>query len=89
MNKTELIQDIAKKTGLKLKDVDAVYKELLETISHTLSKGEKVQLIGFGTFETRKRAARQGRNPQTGKTINIKARTIPAFKPGKALKDRF
>jgi DNA-binding protein HU-beta len=89
MNKTELIQDIAKKTGLKLKDVDAVYKELLETISHTLSKGEKVQLIGFGTFETRKRAARQGRNPQTGKTINIKARTIPAFKPGKALRDRF
>ncbi|GBF12641.1 HU family DNA-binding protein [Tepidibacillus infernus] len=88
MNKTELVQKIAKNTGIKVKDVDAVYKELVEAISESLSKGEKVQLIGFGTFETRKRSARKGRNPQTGKTIQIKERNVPAFKPGKALKER-
>lgn len=88
MNKTELVKNIAKKTGLKVKDVDLVYKELVDVIGGTLAKGEKVQLIGFGTFETRKRSARQGRNPRTGEVMKIKAATVPAFKPGKALKER-
>ena len=87
MNKTELIAAVAEKTALTKaasgKAVDAV----VAAITEELKKGEKVTLIGFGTFETRNRAARTGRNPQTGKEIKIKASKAPAFKAGKALKE--
>ncbi len=87
MNKTELVDAVAKATGLSKKDTEAAVKATFDTITKALVKKDKVQLIGFGTFETRKRAARTGRNPQTGESIKIKAATTPAFKPGKALKD--
>ena len=87
MNKTELVAEIADKTGLSKKDSDAAVKAFVEAVTKTLKKGGKVQLVGFGTFETAKRAARKGRNPQTGKEIKIKASTQPKFKAGKALKD--
>ena len=88
MNKAELIDAIAKDTGLTKKDSEKALKSVVENISNALAKKDKVQLIGFGTFETRKRAARTGRNPQTGAELKIKASTVPAFKPGKALKDK-
>jgi DNA-binding protein HU-beta len=88
VNKTELMKKIAEKTGLKVKDVENVYHEFVESVSSSLASGEKVQLIGFGTFETRKRGARQGRNPQTGKPLHIAEATVPAFKPGKAFRDK-
>ena len=87
MNKTELIDAMAKESGLSKKDSEKALKAFTDSVTAALKKKDKVTLIGFGTFETRKRAARTGRNPQTGKEIKIKASTAPAFKPGKALKD--
>ena len=86
-NKAELVDRVAKKTQLTKKDVSAAVDALFETIQEALQAGEKVQVIGFGNFEVRERAARKGRNPQTGKEIKIKASKVPAFKAGKALKD--
>ena len=86
-NKAELVDRVAKKTQLTKKDVSAAVDALFETIQEALKAGEKVQVIGFGNFEVRHRAARKGRNPQTGKEIKIKASKVPAFKAGKALKD--
>ncbi|MBR1441367.1 MAG: HU family DNA-binding protein [Lachnospiraceae bacterium] len=87
MNKTELVEEIAKKTGLTKKDSEKAVKAFTDAVSAELKKGGKVQLVGFGTFEVAKRAAREGRNPQTGKTMKIAASKAPKFKPGKALKD--
>ena len=86
-NKAELVDRVAKKTQLTKKDVSATVEALFETIQEALKAGEKVQVIGFGNFEVRERAARKGRNPQTGKEIKIKASKVPSFKAGKALKD--
>ena len=86
-NKAELVDRVAKKTQLKKKDVSAVVDALFETIQEALQAGEKVQVIGFGNFEVRERAARKGRNPQSGEEIQIEASKVPAFKAGKALKD--
>ena len=86
-NKQELVTDVATATGLTKKDATAAVDAVFASIKDTLAKGEKVQLIGFGNFEVRSRAARKGRNPQTGEEIEIAASKIPAFKPGKALKD--
>ena len=86
-NKAELIETVASSTGLTKKDATAAVDAVFSTIQETLAKGEKVQLIGFGNFEVRERAARKGRNPQTGQEIQIAASKVPAFKPGKALKD--
>ena len=87
MNKTELVDAIAADTGLSKKDTEAAEKSFIETVTKQLTKGESVQLIGFGTFEVGKRAARTGRNPQTGEEIKIAAAKTPKFKAGKALKD--
>jgi len=87
MNKTDLVNNIAAKSGLTKKDIETVLNGFLGEVTDALSKGEKVQLIGFGTFETRNRSGRVGRNPQTGKTINIPATKIPAFKAGNKLKE--
>ena len=87
MNKTELIDALAKETGVSKKDTGALLDAFIKTVTEELAKKEKVQLVGFGTFETRERAARTGRNPQTGAELKIAATTAPAFKPGKALKD--
>lgn len=86
-NKAELVERVASKTNLTKKDVTAAVEALFETIQDVLSEGEKVQVIGFGTFEVRDRAARKGRNPQTGEEIEISASKVPGFKAGKALKD--
>lgn len=86
MNRTELREAIASETGLSGAQADHALNAVLDTITATLAKGDKVTLPGFGTFETRERSARQGRNPQTGATIDIAASTAPAFKPGSALK---
>lgn len=88
MNKTELVDAIAKDTGLSKKDSEAALKATIETISKELTKGHDVSLIGFGTFSVGKRAARNGINPKTGETIKIAASKSPKFKAGKALKDR-
>ncbi|HET7657602.1 MAG TPA: HU family DNA-binding protein [Bacillales bacterium] len=87
MNRNELVSNIAEKTGLKKKDVETVVNGVIEEISGALEKGEKVQFVGFGTFETRERASRSGRNPQTGETIQIPATVVPAFRPGNKLKE--
>ncbi len=87
MNKTELIAAVAEKTGLKKTESGKAVDAVVAAITEELKKGDKVTLIGFGTFETRNRAARTGRNPQTGKEIKIKASKAPAFKAGKALKE--
>lgn len=87
MNKTDLVNNIAAKSGLSKKDVETVLNGFLGEVTDALAKGEKVQLIGFGTFETRNRSGRVGRNPQTGKTINIPATKVPAFKAGNKLKE--
>ena len=86
-NKAELVDRVAKKTQLTKKDVSATVEALFETIQEALQAGEKVQVIGFGNFEVRERAARKGRNPQSGEEIQIEASKVPAFKAGKALKD--
>lgn len=87
MNKTELVSAIAEKSELSKKDAEKALKAFIETVTAELKKGEKIQLVGFGTFETTKRAARTGKNPQTGKAIKIAACTAPKFKAGKALKE--
>ncbi|OEH84346.1 DNA-binding protein [Desulfuribacillus stibiiarsenatis] len=87
MNKVELVNQMVESTGLKKKDVEAALNSFIETVGDALAKGDKVQLIGFGTFETRERAARSGRNPQTGATITIPAAKVPAFKAGAKLKE--
>lgn len=87
MNKVELIAEIAKNANISQKDAGAALKAFTDTVVKTLKKGGKVQLVGFGTFEVTKRAARQGRNPQTGATMKIKASKAPKFKAGKAFKD--
>ncbi|MEH7531230.1 HU family DNA-binding protein [Priestia megaterium] len=87
MNKTQLIDAVSIKSELTKQDSKKAVDALLETISNTLAKEEKIQLVGFGTFEVRERAARTGRNPQTGEEMNIAASKIPAFKAGKELKE--
>ena len=88
MNKTELISKVAEKSGMTKKDTEKVVNEVFDVISDQLAKEDKVQLIGFGTFEVRERAAREGRNPSTGEVIQIEATKVPAFKAGKALKEK-
>jgi DNA-binding protein HU-beta len=87
LNKTELIGEVAGKAGITKKDAEKVINAFFTTVENGLKSGDKIQLIGFGTFEVRDRQARKGRNPQTGAEIDIPAARVPAFKPGKALKD--
>ena len=87
MNKADLISAVAEKSGVTKKDATAVLAAIIETVETTLKAEDSVQIMGFGTFETRKGAARKGRNPQTGEEIEIPASVTPAFKPGKQLKD--
>ena len=87
MNKAELIAAIAAKTGETKKGAEAVVNAFVSTVTDALAKGDKVQLVGFGSFEVRKRAARKGRNPRTKEEIKIPASKAPVFKAGKALKD--
>ncbi|WCN37833.1 HU family DNA-binding protein [Aneurinibacillus uraniidurans] len=87
MNKTQLVEKVAEVTDMTKKEASVVLEAVLDTIAGALKEGEKVQLIGFGNFESRERAARKGRNPQTGEEIEIAASKVPAFSPGKALKD--
>jgi DNA-binding protein HU-beta len=88
VNKAELITSMAEKSKLTKKDAELALKALIESVEESLEKGEKVQLVGFGTFETRARAAREGRNPRTKEVINIPATTVPVFKAGKEFKDK-
>ncbi len=88
MNKTELVAAISEKTELSKKDSESALKAFVDVVSEQLQNGEKVQLVGFGTFEVSKRDAREGRNPLTGKKMNIPACSVPKFKAGKALKDQ-
>ena len=87
MNKAELINAAAEKAGLSKKDTEAAVNATIEAIADCLASGDKVQLVGFGAFEVKSRAARIGRNPKTKETIQIPASKVPVFKPGKALKD--
>ena len=87
MNKAELINAVAEKAALSKKDSEAAVNDALEAITGALSDGEKVQLVGFGSFEVKKREARVGRNPKTKEAIEIPASKVPVFKAGKALKD--
>ncbi|MBS4031868.1 MAG: HU family DNA-binding protein [Clostridiales bacterium] len=87
MNKSELISVVAEKAGLTKKDTEKVVNAVFDGIGEALAKGDKVQVIGFGTFDVRDRKAREGRNPATGDTIKIPAVKVPVFKAGKALKD--
>ena len=86
-NKADLIDGVASKSGLTKKDATAAVEGLFDVVTETLAEGERVQIIGFGSFEVRDRAARKGRNPQTGEEIQIPATKVPAFKAGKGLKD--
>jgi len=88
MNKTDLIQTVADKAALSKKDSEKAVNAVLDGIMETVADGEKVQIIGFGTFERRERAAKMGRNPSTGEKIEIPATRVPAFKAGKAFKER-
>ncbi len=87
MNKTELVNQVSESAELSKKDSTKVVDAVFNTISEALAKGDKVQLLGFGNFEVRERAARKGRNPQTGEEIEIAGGKVPAFKPSKVLKD--
>ena len=87
MNKTELVAAMAEQAGLSRKDAEKALKAFTDVVSEELQKGGKVQLVGFGTFEVRDRAEREGKNPATGEKITIAATKVPAFKAGKALKD--
>ncbi|MDD3140952.1 MAG: HU family DNA-binding protein [Lachnospiraceae bacterium] len=87
MNKTELVAAVAESAELSKKDSEKALKAFIDVVTEELKKGDKVQLVGFGTFEVSERAAREGRNPQTGKTMKIAACKAPKFKAGKALKD--
>jgi DNA-binding protein HU-beta len=88
MNKQDLVNLVAEKADLSKKDSEAAVAAVIDGITDTLAKGDKVQLVGFGTFEVRHRQAREGRNPSTGEAIKIAAQNVPAFKAGKALKDQ-
>ena len=87
MNKSDLVSSIAEKAEISKKDAEIALTAFLESVEETLSQGEKVQLVGFGSFEVRERAERKGRNPQTKEEITIPAARAPVFKAGKALKD--
>lgn len=87
MNKTELVEAVAEKSGLAKKDAEKAVAAVLDTVVSTLADGNKVQLVGFGTFETRVHKERQNKNPQTGEMQTIPETTVPAFKPGKAFKE--
>lgn len=87
MNKTELVAAMAEQAGVSKKDAEKTLKAFTDVVAEELKKGGKVQLVGFGTFEVSERAAREGRNPQTGEPMPIKASKAPKFKAGKALKD--
>ena len=87
MNKTEFIAAVAEKAEISKKDSEKALKAFVDVVAEQLKAGDKVQLVGFGTFEVSKRAAREGRNPQTGETMTIAACKAPKFKAGKALKD--
>ena len=87
MNKTQVIEAVAAKTGMKKKAAEEAVEAFLNTIKEALAQGEKVQLVGFGTFETKERASRMGRNPATGEALEIAASKHPAFTAGKALKE--
>ena len=87
MNKTDLVNAVAADTGLTKKDAEKAVAAVLDGITAALKKGDKVQLVGFGTFEVRNRAAKQGHNPRTGEPMTVPASKLPAFKAGKALKD--
>lgn len=87
MNKTELIAAVAENAALSKKDAEKAITAVFGTITNALTEGDKVQLVGFGTFEVRERGARTGKNPRTGEAIKIAASKVPAFKAGKALKD--
>ena len=87
MNREELVKEIAKSTKLSQKSVSEVLSATVESIQNTVKKGDKVILVGFGIFESRRRAARNGRNPQTGKEIKIAAKTVPVFSAGKKFKE--
>lgn len=87
MNKSELVASIAEQSGLKKTEAEKAVKAFIDTVTEEMKKGEKVQLVGFGTFEVATRPAREGRNPKTGETMKIKASKAPKFKAGKALKD--
>ena len=88
MNKSELIGAVSEKTEMSKKDTEKMVNAVLESIVDELARGEKVQLVGFGTFEVRERKQREGRNPATGETITIPALSVPVFKAGKAFKDK-
>lgn len=87
MNKTELVAAVAEQAGLSRKDAEAAVKAFTDVVADALKNGDKIQLVGFGTFEVSERAAREGRNPLTGATMSIPASKAPKFKAGKALKD--
>lgn len=87
MNKNELVAKVADQSGLSKKDAEKALAAVIDTITAALVAGDKVQLVGFGTFETKQREARTGRNPRSGETIEIPAASLPTFKAGKALKD--
>ena len=87
MNKTELVVAVAEQADISKKDAEKALKAFVDVVTEEMKKGEKVQLVGFGTFEVSERAAREGRNPQTGATMTIAASKAPKFKAGKALKD--
>lgn len=88
MNKAELITSMAEKSQLTKKDAETALKAFIDSVQEALENGEKVQLVGFGTFETRERAAREGRNPRTKEVIKIAASTVPVFKAGKEFKEK-
>ena len=87
MNKTELIAAVAEQASITKKDAEKAIAAVINSITNAMAEGDKVQLVGFGTFEVRTRDARKGKNPRTGEIINIPASKVPAFKAGKALKD--
>ena len=87
MNKSELVAAMAKQAGISKKDADAALKAFIDNVENAVKAGDKVQLVGFGTFESRERSAREGKNPQTGEKIKIAACKVPAFKAGKAFKE--
>ncbi|MCL8208544.1 MAG: HU family DNA-binding protein [Actinomycetia bacterium] len=87
MNKAELVAEVAERAGLTKRDAERAVNALVESIEGALTKGDRVSLVGFGTFEVRSRAPRSGRNPRTGESLQIKASRVPAFKAGKALKE--
>lgn len=87
MNKTELVAAVAEQAGLSKKDAEAAVKAFTDVVAEALKAGDKIQLVGFGTFEVSERAAREGRNPQSGEPMKIEASKAPRFKAGKALKD--